>query len=420
MKYLNPFLLLLLIVHSCGDYEHSNPIDPEFTLPSPNNLQVQALGETEIELTWSGNGKLETGFLVERDGGSGFIQVAQVNANTSYYLDSDVNYGTDYMYRIAGHAGANQSEWTKSLIVNTTIPAPTSLSATVVSEGQVELRWVNNCVFASGFRIERDEGSGFVEIGTTSADLTDYTDTGLINDESYYYRVATYTINYASNYSAIAMANMAVVIDIDGNVYDTIQIGDQLWMSENLKVSHYRDGTPILSLEAAEAWTGALSGSYCYYDNNDSNFDTYGALYNWYATADTHNLAPEGWHLPTDDEWTELELALGLNQDEVDDVGIRGYDLGSKLAGRGDLWENASLEENTEFGTSGFMALPAGYRTYSGEFLYMGTRSFFWSATETSANHAWSRLLSFHYSAINRTAGNYGKGCALAIRCVKD
>ena len=102
------------------------------------------------------------------------------------------------------------------------------------------------------------------------------------------------------------------VTDIDGNVYQTVEMGDQLWMAENLKVTHYRNGDEISTGYSNSEWANLSTGAYAVYDDNESNADAYGYLYNWYAV-ETGNLAPEGWHVPTDAEWTGLIIYLDIN-----------------------------------------------------------------------------------------------------------
>ena len=208
------------------------------------------------------------------------------------------------------------------------------------------------------------------------------------------------------------------VTDIDGNVYQTIIIGDQEWMAENLMVTHYRNGDPIPTGHNNSEWAGLSTGAYCYYDNNSTNGDTYGALYNWYAVDDSRNIAPEGWHVPTDDEWKTLEMHLGMSQSEADNTGYRGTNEGSKLAGNADLWNDGDLENNAEFGTSGFTALPGGYRGSGGGYYGMGNHGSFWSSTESGSDLAWSRLLHYVSSGVDR--GNYYKRNGFSVRCLRD
>jgi uncharacterized protein (TIGR02145 family) len=166
-------------------------------------------------------------------------------------------------------------------------------------------------------------------------------------------------------------------VDYDGNIYQTIQIGDQKWMSENLKTTHYQNGDVIPNLISNNDWINTSSGAYSDYDNNPSNSNTYGRLYNWYTVDDDRGICPVGWHIPSDEEYKELEMCFGMSQSEADDTVWRGTNEGSKLAGNADLWSNGNLEQNTEFGTSGFSVFPAGYRFYNnGNYTNMATGTF--------------------------------------------
>ena len=102
-----------------------------------------------------------------------------------------------------------------------------------------------------------------------------------------------------------------VLVDIDGNTYNTVQIGDQCWMKENLKTTTYRNGTAIPNVTDANAWSNVHYGAYVWYDNDITWKDKYGALYNWFTTVDANGLCPTGWHVPTNDEWTALTDYIG-------------------------------------------------------------------------------------------------------------
>jgi uncharacterized protein (TIGR02145 family) len=204
------------------------------------------------------------------------------------------------------------------------------------------------------------------------------------------------------------------LLDIDGNVYKTVKIGDQWWMAENLKVTRYRNGDAIPHVTDNTAWVGLSSGAYCAYDNYYGNATTYGLLYNWYAVDDARNIAPEGWHVPTDEEWKELEMYLGLSQNEADSIGYRGTDEGSKLKSTSG-WNNNGNGTNE----SGFTALPGGYRRYSnGTFGFVGDHGYWWSATEYSSAAAWSRILSYNLSEVYRYFNSKPDG--FSVRCVRD
>ena len=208
-----------------------------------------------------------------------------------------------------------------------------------------------------------------------------------------------------------------VIADIDGNIYETVTIGNQIWMAENLKVTHYRNGDPIPNVTENSDWISLSTGAYCSYDNNPVNSETYGFLYNWYAVGDDRNIAPTGWHVATDQEWKELEMYLGMSQSEADRSGWRGTNEGGKLKEEGTIhWESPNNGATNE---SGFTALPAGARSqYTGEFHTLYTVTPFWTADDVS-DRAWNRALYNLNTTISRNANN-SKLNGFSVRCVKD
>jgi len=214
-----------------------------------------------------------------------------------------------------------------------------------------------------------------------------------------------------------SIGGSSTVTDIDGNVYQTIIIGNQEWMAENLKVTHYNNGLEIPNITDSLQWCNYNEGAYCVYNNDESNSNIYGYLYNWYAAV-TPNIAPEGWHVPTDEEMMELEMYMGMSEDEVMSYGYRGTNEGSKLAGTTDLWVNGVLVNNGEFGISGFNILPAGKRYSIGVFYLLGYCGHLWTITELNDNKAWERHIHTVYSRVYR--GTMDKNIGFNIRCVKD
>ena len=209
--------------------------------------------------------------------------------------------------------------------------------------------------------------------------------------------------------------NCGTVTDIDGNVYQTVIIGNQCWMVENLKVTRYRNGDPIPNVTDNTEWTNLTTGARCDYDNNADNVPVYGRLYNWYAVNDSRGIAPEGWHVPTDGEWKQLEMYLGMSQSEVDDTGFRGTDEGGKMKESG-YWFSPNTGATNE---SGFTALPGGYRYHgNGDFDLLIVYAFFWSSTEHSSYSAWSRTLSYSSEQVGRH--DYSKLDGFSVRCVRD
>jgi len=199
--------------------------------------------------------------------------------------------------------------------------------------------------------------------------------------------------------------NEGTVTDIDGNVYSTVQIGDQVWMSENLKTTTYNNGTSIDLVTDNTAWENNTTGAYCWYDNDEAQYaDTYGALYNWHAV-NTGNLCPEGWHVPTDAEWTALEDYIGSD-------GHSGTEGTALKATSG--WNN----DGNGTDDYGFTALPGGYRYYDGAFYYIGSYGNWWSATEGTAINAWDRSLYYDVSYVYRYYDSKESG--FSVRCLRD
>jgi uncharacterized protein (TIGR02145 family) len=206
------------------------------------------------------------------------------------------------------------------------------------------------------------------------------------------------------------------VTDIDGNVYQTIRIGDQCWMMENLKVTHYRNGEDVPNVANNADWEGLSTGAYCEYNNDVYNVATYGRLYNWYAVNDSRNIAPAGWHVPSDAEWRQLEMYLGMSQAQADAMGLRGTDEGGKLKEVGTVhWTSPNTGATNQ---SGFTALPGGYRHYDGTYPNMGSTAVFWSSTEDTGYSAWYRALHSSSSQVSRALIDEHYG--FSVRCVRD
>ena len=193
-----------------------------------------------------------------------------------------------------------------------------------------------------------------------------------------------------------------------------VTIGNQVWTTKNLDVTTYRDGTPIPEVKDADAWKNLTTGAWCYYENSTANGTTYGKLYNWYAVAGIHDndrntpnkvLAPTGWHVPTNAEWTTLI-------DFLEGESIAG---GKMKATGTTLWTAPNTGATN---SSGFTGLPGGCRSSNGPFYDIGNNGVWWSSTEYGTTSALNRGLSYYYGAAI-TGGNDEED-GFSVRCLRD
>ncbi len=195
------------------------------------------------------------------------------------------------------------------------------------------------------------------------------------------------------------------VTDIDGNLYHTMKIGTQIWMTENLKSTHYNNGDAIAYEpdKTNTVWAGLTTGAWCDYNNNAAIGVRYGHLYNWYAASDSRNIAPVGWHVPTDAEWTTLTTFLGGEANAGDLL---------KEAGTTDWVEQNAGATNI----TGFTALPGGYRDVT--FINLEFGGYWWTTSEYNPDYGKFRYMagSLHYVGKDKTSKKLG----FSIRCVKD
>ncbi len=231
------------------------------------------------------------------------------------------------------------------------------------------------------------------------------------------------------------------VTDIDGNEYVTVVIGNQEWMAENLRVTRYNNGDNIPTGLSNTNWKNTTEGAYAIYDHNaywtdginspEEMVEAYGKLYNWYAVDDPRGLCPEGWHVPSDAEWTELvNYVVSQGYPNVyDNPNGAGNALkscrqvGSPLGGDCDTsehprWSSYQTYYHYGFDEFGFSALPGGHRKPDGSFTLIGSGGYWWSSTEGSSTHARSRTLIHWSGKVFRTY--YYKTHGFSLRCVRD
>lgn len=204
--------------------------------------------------------------------------------------------------------------------------------------------------------------------------------------------------------SLIPVKGQEIVKDYDGNVYKTVKIGTRVWMTENLKVTHYRNGEPIPNIKEPKQWDILTSGAYCDLNDNPANTKAFGLIYNWYTIADVRNVCPTGWHVPSESEWvTMVSFLAGENGKGADSIKTSG-----KIKPNG-----------IKFNESMFKVLPEGFRGYDGEFTGIGYGGGgWWSATTGTAETAFYRNVNYNTASRQHMEGR--KSFGYHIRCIKD
>jgi uncharacterized protein (TIGR02145 family) len=323
-----------------------------------------------------------------------------INFGANVSLDKKFNFG---MYS-NGALGSPWVENTDTIFLNNWYHIVTTLD------------FVNkiSCLYVNGVLVSSDTGTianrpnnPFLRIGRIVLWNTWPTFNGKLDDMRVYNRVLT-----ASEITSL-YNEPAPVTDVDGNTYNTLSIGTQTWMKENLKTTKYRNGDAIPNVTDATAWSNLTTGAYSDYDNTPSNSSTYGRLYNFYAVADTRNICPSGWHVPSDGEWKTLEMYLGMTQTDADLEGWRGNDQGTQL--KNTTGWNSGNGNNS----SGFSGLAGGFRNgIDGTYGYVGDLGYWWSSTSITINDAFRRNVYSGNGGIDR--GNALNPQGSSVRCLKD
>ncbi len=200
------------------------------------------------------------------------------------------------------------------------------------------------------------------------------------------------------------------VTDVDGNTYKYTIIGDQTWMTQNLRVSRYRNGDPISTGYSDSEWVMLEAGAYSVYNNEPVLLEYFGNLYNWYAIDDDRGICPEGWHVPDDEEWQQLVVFLGGPNFAGDKLKSNGT---PKI---GSLWKISASNITNE---SGFTAFPGGYRaSTSGAYSNRGKYAYFWTSSDDADYGVWIRKLHYNFSGVSRIS--YNKQPGFSVRCIQQ
>jgi uncharacterized protein (TIGR02145 family) len=199
-------------------------------------------------------------------------------------------------------------------------------------------------------------------------------------------------------------------------VFKSVNIGKQTWMVKNLDLATYRNGDPIPKVTDKTAWAALSTGAYCYFENDSATYAaTYGKIYNSYAVNDPRGLAPKGWHVPSDTDWTRLsdflggEKVAGGKMKEADTTHWRAPNRGGEIS---------PFKYFGATNSSGFTGLPGGYRNYFGNYENAIYTGYWWSSTDKSKAVAWNRILDFLYGDLKKASFNKVSG--MSVRCIKD
>ena len=329
--------------------------------------------------------------------------------------------GTTYHYRVNATNslgttnGSDMTFTTLGALPTATTTAITGINTTGATvTGTVNANLLSTTVsFEYGLTISYGSNATATPSTVTGSTSTNVSASisGLAGGTTYHYRVnATNSLGTTNGSELTFTTAPANVNDIDGNTYNVIAIGTQVWMAENLKTTKYNDNSTIPLVTDASAWAALTTPAYCWYNNDEATYKaTYGALYNWYtvdaASNGGKNVCPTGWHVSTDAEWTTLTTYLG-----------GGAVAGGKLKETGTThWLTPNTGATNE---NGFTALPGGYHNSNGYYGSFGDYGYWWSSTEYSTTTAWYRDMYKGEASI--IWGNSLEQWGLSVRCVRD
>jgi uncharacterized protein (TIGR02145 family) len=337
--------------------------------------------------------------------GSFASNLTGLSSGTTYYVRA-------YATNSVGTAYGNEVSFATNppVLATLTTTAPSSITATTTVSGGEITSDGNGTITARGVC-----WGTVTDPTVTDSHTTDGTGTGSFTSNLTGLSAATtyYVRAYATNSAGTAYGNQVsfntMLVDIDGNLYKIVTIGAQVWMAENLKTTKFNNNTAIPLVTDNTAWSNLATPGYCWYNNEITNKDIYGAIYNWYTAYDI-NLCPTGWHAPTDAEWHQLILfidpgaTLTITESQV---------AGGKLKESGTThWQTPNTGATDE---TGFTALPGGDRDINGAYNRVGTSGKWWCSDNTTARY---RDLEFNVADVLRVSSNGKNG--YSVRCIKN
>jgi uncharacterized protein (TIGR02145 family) len=415
------FQIVIFLLLSCETPDRDNPYDSESNkeIWTPTNFQA-IQEENSVKLLWSSPTVNFTGFRISKKINNGaVIALDDLPKNISQLIDYNISGGEQHFYSIVAYAGDNESN-----VVYAQITPIIQANISTLSPSQIGTKTatVSGAILSNGGSVITESGFCWSKnINPTITDnklinksgLNNFEDVimGLDDNTTYYIRA------FAANNQGVSYGNeesfttlgYGNLTDIDNNQYNTITIGSQVWMVENLKTTKYKDGTSIPYVTGS--WYNVQTPSYCWYNNDVVNKNIYGALYNFYAV-NTGNLAPTGWHVSTDSEWSVLINYLGGPSEanaKLREVGISH-------------WTSPNTGATNE---SGFTALPGGMKAMDGLggnfYNSIGSWAYWWCSTIDGSTNAKYRSLAYAGAFNGEGDGSsYQFKNGFSVRCVKD
>lgn len=418
-------LLSLAIINGCSKKDEKTNEPPTCHITYPSDGQQIVKGETVL-ITADAS-----------DGDGSITAVRFLVDNTEKGSDQDHPYTYSWStldesigdHSIKAIAGDNNGESSTDEISVTIVSsgggcdAPTAAFTASPTEGEAPLT-VNFTDQSTNNPI-----SWNWDFGDGSSSTTQNTAHTYNNEGTYTVRLIVSNTNCADTLIMSDYINVInegcpdTITDIDGNEYATIQIGSQCWMAENLKTTTYKNGTSIPYVADDNSWIGTTTGAYVWPDNNSSWKDFYGALYNGYAVVDQNGLCPEGWHVPSNDDWNVLTDFIGGYVSPYGDKLKSCRQVNSPMGGDCNTTEHPRWEDGTVYGhygsdDYGFSGLPAGYRSSDNGMIYTPGHNTSWWSNVGVQDVLYTRSLNFSLGEMMASSHKYNVG--LSVRCLKD